>query len=97
VPELLATLSAGRVTLRTSAPVAATEALARAGAAVHAEGADTLGVSGLTGEAVVTVLTAGGVPFAELATHRATLEEAYLQLTRDAVQYRGAGVEDTAR
>ena len=97
VPELLATLSAGRVTLRTSAPVAATEALARAGAIVHAKGADTLGVSGLTGEAIVTVLNAGGVPFAELATHRTTLEEAYLELTRDSVQYRGVGVEETAR
>ncbi|MER5790831.1 ATP-binding cassette domain-containing protein [Streptomyces sp. NPDC001980] len=97
VSELLATLSAGRVTLRTSAPVAATEALARAGATVHTEGADTLGVSGLTGEAIVTVLNADGVPFAELATHRATLEEAYLELTRDAVQYRGAGVGETAR
>ncbi|WP_030165266.1 hypothetical protein [Streptomyces sp. NRRL S-813] len=97
MPELLATLSANRVTLRTSAPGAATEALARAGAVVHAQGADTLGVSGLTGEAIVTVLNADGVPFAELATHRASLEEAYLELTRDAVQYHGTGVEESAR
>ncbi|MFG2128677.1 ATP-binding cassette domain-containing protein [Streptomyces sp. NPDC048751] len=97
VPELLATLSAGRVTLHTSAPLAAAEALARAGATVHAEGTDTLEVKGLTGEAIVTLLNAAGVPFAELATHRATLEEAYLELTRDAVQYRGAGVEEAAR
>ncbi|MFK0151525.1 ATP-binding cassette domain-containing protein [Streptomyces sp. NPDC090499] len=97
VRELLTRLSAGQVTLRTSAPVAAAETLVRAGAVVRAAGSDALSVSGLPGEAVVTVLNASGVPFAELAPHRATLEEAYLELTRDAVDYRGAGVEETAR
>ncbi|MFI2205636.1 ATP-binding cassette domain-containing protein [Streptomyces sp. NPDC020192] len=97
VRELLARLSAGRVTLRTSAPVAAAEALARAGAVVQAGGADALSVSGLPGEAIVTVLNARGVPFAELATHRVSLEEAYLELTRDDVQYRGTGVEGAVR
>jgi ABC-2 type transport system ATP-binding protein len=97
VPELLASASAGRVTLRTAAPADATRVLVRAGAAVHATGPDTLTVTGLTGETIVALLTAGAVPFAELATHRATLEEAYLGLTRDAVQYRGTGVEGAAR
>ncbi|WBO61787.1 ATP-binding cassette domain-containing protein [Streptomyces camelliae] len=97
VRELLASLSAGRVTLRTSEPVAAAQVLARVGAVVRGTGADALSVSGLTGEAIVAVLNAGGVPFAELATHRASLEEAYLELTRDDVQYRGTGVEEAAR
>ncbi len=30
-----------------------------------------------------------GVPFSEVSAHRATLEEAYLELTRDAVEFRG--------
>jgi ABC-2 type transport system ATP-binding protein len=34
------------------------------------------------------VLSAGGVPFSEVSAHRATLEEAYLELTRDAVEFR---------
>ena len=97
VPELLATASGGRVTLRTSAPPAATEALTRAGAAVRATGPDTLSVTGLDGETIVAVLTSNRVPFAELASHRASLEEAYLRLTGDAVQYRGTGVEGVAR
>jgi ABC-2 type transport system ATP-binding protein len=97
VPELLATASGGRVTLRTSAPPAATEALRRAGAAVRATGPDTLSVTGLDGETIVTVLTSSRVPFAELASHRASLEEAYLRLTGDAVQYHGTGVEGVAR
>jgi ABC-2 type transport system ATP-binding protein len=32
------------------------------------------------------------VPFSEVSAHRATLEEAYLELTEQAVEYRAAGV-----
>jgi ABC-2 type transport system ATP-binding protein len=37
------------------------------------------------------------VPFSEVSAHRASLEEAYMELTRDAVEFRGAGVEEAAR
>ena len=47
-------------------------------------------VAGLAAERVVALLTAGGVPFSEVSPHRATLEEAYLELTRDAVEFRAA-------
>ncbi|MEV6208676.1 ATP-binding cassette domain-containing protein [Kitasatospora sp. NPDC051914] len=90
VRELLAGVAAGRVTLRTSAPLVAAEALSGTGAAVQVTGPETLGITGLPGEAIVARLTAAAVPFAELSTHRATLEEAYLALTGDAVQYRSA-------
>ncbi|MFJ5708028.1 ATP-binding cassette domain-containing protein [Streptomyces sp. NPDC093105] len=98
VAGLLAGVAAGRVTLRTSAPAEAARALAGSGtAAVQATGPDTLTVSGLPGEAIVALLTRAGVPFAELASHRATLEEAYLELTRDSVQYRGTDAGEGAR
>ncbi|WP_031003568.1 ATP-binding cassette domain-containing protein [Streptomyces sp. NRRL F-5727] len=98
VAELLAGVAAGRVTLRTSAPAEAARALAGSGtAAVQTTGPDTLTVSGLPGEAIVALLTWAGVPFAELASHRATLEEAYLELTRDSVQYRGTDAGEAAR
>ncbi|WP_431679434.1 ATP-binding cassette domain-containing protein [Kitasatospora sp. KL5] len=90
VRELLAGVAAGRVTLRTSAPLVAAEVLSGTGAAVQVTGPETLGITGLPGEAIVARLTAAAVPFAELSTHRATLEEAYLALTGDAVQYRSA-------
>ena len=51
---------------------------------------DTLTVSGLTAERIVAVLSGSGVPFSEVSAHRATLEEAYMELTRDAVEYRAA-------
>ena len=97
VRDLLAGLAAGRVTLRTAAPTAAAQTLGQAGAAVQRSGPDTLTVTGLPGEAIVARLTQAGVPFTELAAHRATLEEAYLELTRDAAQYRGTVAQEAGR
>jgi ABC-2 type transport system ATP-binding protein len=87
VAELLAAVADGRVSLRTTSPSAA-EVLAGAGATVTTTGPGTLTVAGLPAERVVAVLSAGGVPFSEVSAHRATLEEAYLELTRDAVEFR---------
>jgi len=92
VSQLLAAASDGRVTLRTTAPSAAA-VLAGAGATLTATGPGTLTVAGLAPEAVVALLNAGGVPFSEVSAHRATLEEAYLELTRDAVEFHAAAPE----
>jgi ABC-2 type transport system ATP-binding protein len=61
--------------------------LAGAGATVAATDPGAVTVSGLPAERVVAVLTQHGLPFSEVAPHRATLEEAYLELTRDAVEF----------
>jgi ABC-2 type transport system ATP-binding protein len=90
VAELIAAASGDRVSLRTTAGSGATAALARAGATVAASDRETLTVSGLTAERVVAVLGGAGVPFSEISAHRATLEEAYMELTRDAVEFRAA-------
>jgi ABC-2 type transport system ATP-binding protein len=98
VAELIAAASGDRVSLRTSAVADATAALTRAGATVAASDRETLTVSGLKAERVVAVLSGAAVPFSEISAHRATLEEAYMELTRDAVEYRAAapaGVPDT--
>jgi ABC-2 type transport system ATP-binding protein len=87
VAELIAAASAGRVTLRTSARSEAMRALASAGATVAATGADTVTVSGLPSERIVKLLGQSTVPFSEVAVHRSTLEEAYMELTRDAVEF----------
>jgi ABC-2 type transport system ATP-binding protein len=39
---------------------------------------------------VVATLTARHVQFTEVSAHRATLEEAYMELTRDAVEFHSA-------
>jgi ABC-2 type transport system ATP-binding protein len=95
--ELLAAASGDRVRLRTTAPAQAAAALERAGATVAATGTDTLTVSGLAAEKIVTLLGAAAVPFSEVSAHRASLEQAYLELTRDAVEYRAEPAREAAR
>jgi ABC-2 type transport system ATP-binding protein len=89
VAELLASVAGGRVTVRSASPGAAS-VLRDAGAGVTQVEPGTLIVAGLSGETVVATLTGAAIPFSEIAGHRATLEEAYLELTRDEVEYRGA-------
>jgi len=97
VRQLLESMSEGRVTLRTSARNDAMTVLARAGATVSSTGTDTLSVTGMAAENVVSLLGAHGVPFSEVSSHRASLEEAYMELTRDAVQYHGMMPEEAGR
>ncbi|MDX6389873.1 MAG: type transport system ATP-binding protein [Streptosporangiaceae bacterium] len=95
--ELLAATSGGRVTVRSTAAPQAASALTGAGATVAPSGPETLTVSGLPAERIVTVLSGSGVAFSEVAAHRASLEEAYLQLTADAVDYRAVEAEEVTR
>jgi ABC-2 type transport system ATP-binding protein len=90
VADLIAAASGNRVALRTTARPEAMEALAGAGGTIAATGRDTLTISGLPAEDIVVVLSGSGVPFSEVSAHRATLEEAYMELTRDEVEYRAA-------
>ncbi|MEU7877023.1 ABC transporter ATP-binding protein [Microbispora bryophytorum] len=94
VAALIAAASDGRVTLRTTARTEAMEALARAGARVAVQDRDTLTVSGLEAGRIVALLGANDVPFSEVAAHRASLEEAYMELTRDAVEFRATTPRD---
>jgi ABC-2 type transport system ATP-binding protein len=88
VAELIAAASGDRVTLRTTAPADAMTALTRAGAEVAATSAGELTVSNLSSERVVAILTRHSVPFSEVSAHRVTLEQAYMELTRESVEYR---------
>ncbi|HEY8653025.1 MAG TPA: ATP-binding cassette domain-containing protein [Dermatophilaceae bacterium] len=97
VADLIATASGDRVTLRTSARTEATNVLAGAGATLTVADRDTLTVAGLPSEQVVALLGAARVPFSEVSAHRASLEEAYMELTRDTVEFRATNPEETAR
>jgi ABC-2 type transport system ATP-binding protein len=87
VRDLLAAASGDRVVLRTSKRSEAMTVLANAGATVAATEREQATVSGLPAERVVALLAEHGVPFSEVAAHRASLEEAYMELTRDAVEF----------
>jgi ABC-2 type transport system ATP-binding protein len=97
VADLIAAASADRITLRTSARTEATSVLAHAGATVAVTGPDVLTISGISSERAVVLLTANAIPFSEVSAHRASLEEAYMELTRNAVEFRAAPATKAAR
>jgi ABC-2 type transport system ATP-binding protein len=97
VAELLTAASRGLVRVRTSAPARAATVLLGAGATVVATGPDTLAVSGLASQRVVELLGHHGVAFAEVSVQRATLEEAYMELTSEAVEFRPAAAAEAPR
>ncbi|RFS83908.1 ATP-binding cassette domain-containing protein [Actinomadura spongiicola] len=87
VGELLDAASGGRVELRTARRQEAMTVLAHAGATVTAHGTDAVTVAGLDSERIIALLTGAGVTFSGVAAYRASLEEAYMELTRDAVEF----------
>ena len=62
--------------------------LAGAGAEVAATGSGVLTVSKLSSERVVAILASHAIPFSEVSAHRVTLEQAYMELTSQSVEYR---------
>jgi ABC-2 type transport system ATP-binding protein len=88
VTDLIEAASGDRVELRTVAREQALAVLAHAGAEIAMTGPGGLTISGLSSEQIVAALTESHIPFAEVTAHRATLEEAYMELTRDAVEFR---------
>jgi len=72
-------------------------AAAEAGATVATTDRDTITVTGLPADRVAALLGAAQVPFSAVSAHRATLEEAYMELTRDAVEFRGEPAAERVR
>jgi ABC-2 type transport system ATP-binding protein len=94
VEALRARSFGGRVEVRTSdgsASVAA-QVLARAGINAAVTGPASLDAVGndVSGERVVAALAAAGIGVAGVAEHRATLEQAYLELTSTMGEHNGA-------
>lgn len=87
VPELLAAASDNRVLLRTASRPEAMTILANAGATVAATERDAVTISGLPAERIVALLADARLPFSEIGQHRASLEEAYMELTRESAEF----------
>ncbi len=62
-------------------------ALAGAGGTVTSTGADALVVTGLEPERIAELVAERGLRLDELYRERASLEDAFIDLTRDAVEY----------
>ena len=61
--------------------------LAADGVEVRGDGLETLAVSGLTSQAIGIAAARAGIALVELTPQRATLEEIFMDLTQDAVEY----------
>ena len=57
---------------------------------------DVLGVDGLTAEHIGTIAWQNQLPIFELAVQQASLEEAFMTLTNDSVEYRSTEIDTTA-
>jgi ABC-2 type transport system ATP-binding protein len=57
-------------------------------------GDGALAVSGLTAAQIGASAAAAGITVLELATEQASLEDAFVDLTKDAVEYRAARSEE---
>jgi ABC-2 type transport system ATP-binding protein len=96
VSDLVATASGDQVMLRTGRRSDVMTVLANAGATVAATDRDALTVRGLPAERIIALLSENGLPFTEVAQHRASLEEAYMELTRDAVEFNTPAVREAS-
>lgn len=88
---LLASASKDQVEVVTQERAQAMTVLANAGATVTVRAADSVVVDGFSGDNIASLLSAAGVPFDELRRHRASLEEAYMELTRGSVEFGTGG------
>ncbi|MEJ3750774.1 ABC transporter ATP-binding protein [Actinomycetes bacterium KLBMP 9797] len=88
VTELIARSGIGSVLVRAPRPRELRDLLAHHGATVTDVDGDGLQVAGLTTERIGDLAADRGLAVHELTPRRASLEEAYMELTREAVEYR---------
>jgi len=87
VADLLASASGDGVRLRTTRLPEVMRLLAAFGATVTSHGPNVLTVTGLEAARIAELTAEHGLPLQELAPQRATLEQAYMQLTGGAVEF----------
>jgi ABC-2 type transport system ATP-binding protein len=97
VDELVAAESGDRVQLRTAQPAEAAATLQRDGLAARVADRNTVTVTGADAQRIVAVLARSGVPFAEVTSQRATLEDVYLRLTAGESEYRAVLDQEQGR
>jgi ABC-2 type transport system ATP-binding protein len=92
VDQLIATASDDQVAITTPDVAAAMSVLANVGATPVSNGHDRVTVRGIAASHVSQLLASNGIALEQLVSTRATLEEAYFQLTRRAGENVGTAV-----
>lgn len=95
--ELIAQTSTGHVTVKAAEAERLARALEQAGGRVTPAGQDGLEVTGLSAEQVGKVALEARVVLHELVTERASLEEAFMAMTADAMDFHAAPVGSEER
>jgi ABC-2 type transport system ATP-binding protein len=95
IDKFIAENSTGTVKVRTPQADALAKAVAAAGGTATTSGDDALVIQGLTTDQVGDVAYDASIRLHELSQHRASLEQAFMELTADSVEYQ-ASVENTA-
>jgi ABC-2 type transport system ATP-binding protein len=90
VQEFIASSSGNRVRVRTTDPHALATALAGPNVTVESAGGDALEVSGLSTDQIGLAAGGAGITLLELSAQQTSLEEAFMDLTKDAVEYHRA-------
>jgi ABC-2 type transport system ATP-binding protein len=88
VDELIARVAVGSVLVRSPHATDLRDLLVGQGATVTSAEPGVLQVGGLAAEQIADLAVARRMALHELAPQRASLEQAYMELTRDAVEYR---------
>jgi ABC-2 type transport system ATP-binding protein len=92
--EFIARAAPGTVRVRGTSPAALAAALRGPGVTVTESGGGALTVTGLSTDQVALAAQAAGLTVLELTAQQASLEEAFVDLTRDAVEYRAATTQE---
>jgi ABC-2 type transport system ATP-binding protein len=90
VEEFVAGASGSHVTVRTPEAARLRDLLLGPDVTVTSEQPDILSVQGLTAEQIGTAAWQAHLPVYELTLQQASLEQAFMQLTEDSVEYRSA-------
>jgi ABC-2 type transport system ATP-binding protein len=90
VEEFVARASGHSVTVRTPEAARLRSLLLGPDVTITSEQADVLEVQGLNAEQIGTVAWQAHIPVFELASQQASLEQAFMEITQDSVEYRSA-------
>jgi ABC-2 type transport system ATP-binding protein len=96
VEELTAQASRSHVRVRTPEARPLAELLDGPGVSIEASARDLLQVTGLESEEIGELARRHDLPLYELTPVRASLEDAFMELTRDALEYRAADIKEVA-
>ncbi|MCM3883353.1 ATP-binding cassette domain-containing protein [Frankia sp. R82] len=89
VADFVAAASGNTVHVRSPRATELRDLLLSTDVTVRADGPDVLEVSGLSSDRIGIAAAGAGIPLYELTPRQASLEEAFMTLTRDTVEYHG--------